>query len=404
MRIQEMPSDTLLSNQEKIFKKKLMRVTTVPVSLNILLKGQHRFFNKYFEVVGLASPGKELDEVALSEEIRVLPIHMHRQISLLNDVISLIRIFWVIKKEKPVIIHTHSPKAGTLGMIAAWVARVPVRLHTVAGLPLLEEKGFKRSILHFIEKITYRLATKVYPNSIGLHKIILQKGFAKESKLKVIGNGSSNGIDINHFNPALFNSEIKGRLRNELQISDRDLVFIFVGRLVKDKGINEMIVAFEELPHQNIKLLLVGNTEPELDPLLPSTTKRINNNPNIISVGFQKDVRPYLAISDVLVFPSYREGFPNVVMQAGAMGLPSIVTDINGCNEIILNGFNGIIIPPKNEKALTKAMYQFIENPDLVKQLSQNARESIVSRFDQQTMWNLIKEEYDKQLAAAGIV
>lgn len=404
MRIQEVPSDTLLSNQEKIFKKKLMRVTTVPVSLNILLKGQHRFFNQYFEVVGLASPGKELDEVALSEEIRVVPIHMHRQISLLNDVISLIRIFCVIKKEKPVIIHTHSPKAGTLGMIAAWVARVPVRLHTVAGLPLLEEKGFKRSILDLVEKITYRFATKVYPNSMGLYKIILQNGYAKETKLKVIGNGSSNGIDINHFNPTLFNSEIKEGLRNELQISDQDLVFVFVGRLVKDKGINELIVAFEKLEHQNIKLLLVGNTEPELDPLLPSTKKSINNNSNIISVGFRQDVRPYLAISDVLVFPSYREGFPNVVMQAGAMGLPSIVTDINGCNEIILNGLNGIIIPPKDDKALTKAMDQFIENPELVKQLSQNARESIVSRFDQQTMWNLIKEEYDKQLAAAGII
>ncbi len=381
-----------------------MRVTTVPVSLNILLKGQHRFFNQYFEVVGLASPGKELDEVALSEEIRVVPIHMHRQISLLNDVISLIRIFCVIKKEKPVIIHTHSPKAGTLGMIAAWVARVPVRLHTVAGLPLLEEKGFKRSILDLVEKITYRFATKVYPNSMGLYKIILQNGYAKETKLKVIGNGSSNGIDINHFNPTLFNSEIKEGLRNELQISDQDLVFVFVGRLVKDKGINELIVAFEKLEHQNIKLLLVGNTEPELDPLLPSTKKSINNNSNIISVGFRQDVRPYLAISDVLVFPSYREGFPNVVMQAGAMGLPSIVTDINGCNEIILNGLNGIIIPPKDDKALTKAMDQFIENPELVKQLSQNARESIVSRFDQQTMWNLIKEEYDKQLAAAGII
>src|SRR6185312_342487 len=150
--------------------------------------------------------------------------------------------------------------------------------------------------------------------------------------------------------------EQKQQLRQELNIKASDFVFVFVGRLVKDKGINELVSAFSKLQIQNARLLLVGNFEPELDPLFSETLQRIQSNPNIFSVGFQKDVRPYFSISNALVFPSYREGFPNVVMQAGAMELPSIVSNINGCNEIIKNGVNGIIIPPKNEDELFKAM------------------------------------------------
>jgi glycosyltransferase involved in cell wall biosynthesis len=172
-----------------------------------------------------------------------------------------------------------------------------------------------------------------------------------------------------------------------------------VGRLVKDKGINEMIAAFETLQkdNANIKLLLVGDYEADLDPLLPETIVAINENKAIVSVGFQYDVRPYFAISDVLVFPSYREGFPNVVMQAGAMGLPSIVTDINGCNEIIEPGKNGIIIPVKNIKAIFEAMFSMLSDSDLRNTCCANARNLITSRFQQDKIWQALEIEY-KQL------
>lgn len=141
-------------------------------------------------------------------------------------------------------------------------------------------------------------------------------------------------------------------MREKLKISNGDFVFIFVGRIVADKGINELIVAFDSISkaNKNVKLLLVGDFEDELDHVFPETKAIINSNKNCIAVGYQYDVRPYFAIANCLVFPSYREGFPNVVMQAGAMSLPAIVSNINGCNEIIINNKNGIIIPPKTIK------------------------------------------------------
>lgn len=281
-------------------------------------------------------------------------------------------------------------------MIAAKLAGVPHRLHTVAGLPLVETIGLKRKLLDFVEKVTYSCATRVYPNSLGLKYIIEKNNYCGIQKLKVLANGSSNGIDTAYFNPDLFSTEHKTEFRNSLGIPEDDFVFVFVGRLVSAKGINEMIVAFELLQkkHSQVKLLLVGDYEKDLDPLSAFTLERIKSNTSILSVGFQSDVRPYFSISDALVFPSYREGFPNVVMQAGAMGLPSIVSDINGCNEIIIEGENGLIISVKSSQALYDAMELFLSDNQLFKIMKQNARSLIVSRYEQLLVWEAILQEY----------
>lgn len=375
--------------------KKLIRITTVPISLKILLRGQLSFMSEYFEVVGVSSPGKEIKEVEDSEQIRVVPISMSRKITPIQDLKSLWKIYWLLKKEKPDIVHTHTPKAGTIGMMAARLANIPIRLHTVAGLPLMEATGTKRKILDWVEKITYSYATKIYPNSKGLHDFIVSQKFTATSKLKIIGSGSSNGVDTSFFSKENISDEDKTKLKNELKIHVEDFVFIFVGRLVKDKGINELITAFSKIQIKNSKLLLVGPLEEDLDPLLPEITNEIQQNKNIISVGFQHDVRPYFAISDALVFPSYREGFPNVVMQAGAMGLPSIVSDINGCNEIIVDGENGHIIPVKNVESLQKAMESFLENKNYISRLKNNARPMIQNRYEQSVVWNALLKEYN---------
>jgi glycosyltransferase involved in cell wall biosynthesis len=223
-------------------------------------------------------------------------------------------------------------------MLAAKMAGVPLRIHTVAGLPLMETTGTKRKILNFVEKSTYRLATRVFPNSRGLKEVILKEGFAKEEKLKVLGKGSSNGIDTSYFDPNQFDDIQKKNKRKALGIPQEDFVFIFIGRLVSEKGINELVEAFQKIQQKNTKLslLLVGPFEKELDPLKETTFQAIQENEKIYTTGYQEDVRPYFAITNALAFPSYREGFPNVVMQAGAMNLPAIVTNINGCNEIIV--------------------------------------------------------------------
>lgn len=408
---------------------KLIRITTVPISLKVLLKGQLNFMsNNGFEVVAVSSDAKSLQEVQETEKVAVETVEMTRTISPVKDLKALWYFYRLCKKEKPMMVHSHTPKAGIVGMLGAKLAGVPIRLHTVAGLPLMEATGTKRKVLDVVEKLTYASATKVYPNSKGLYDFILENKYTTKDKLKVIGNGSSNGIDTKFYAKVQIPFEQQEKLKQELGIEVNDFVFIFVGRLVGDKGINELVAAFKELETRNQKLetrdrevgvslvsspqfavpspqftvpskvpklLLVGPLESELDPLKPETFKEVETNPNIISVGFQKDVRPYFAIANALVFPSYREGFPNVVMQAGAMELPSIVSDINGCNEIVVEGENGIIIPVKNVEAIQKTMQKMMEDKEYYSKLKENARPMIQSRYEQQVVWNALLEEYN---------
>lgn len=205
-----------------------------------------------------------------------------------------------------------------------------------------------------MDKVLCWHATHIIPEGAGVKQDLLDYKITNKP-LEVIANGNVNGIDTTFFNSNAISEQLQQSLRNELGIDSSDFVFVFIGRLVTDKGINELVRAFLSLAIPKCKLLLVGPYETE-DPLQPETLKAIQQNDSILSVGFQHDVRPYLVISDCLVFPSYREGFPNVVMQAGAMGLPSIVTDINGSNEIIIEGLNGTIVPAKNVTALLNAM------------------------------------------------
>ena len=381
-------------------KKKLIRITTVPLSLSGLLQGQLKFMTHYFEVIGVSSNNHNyLEIVSKLEGIPTQCVEMTRKITPIKDLKAVWQLYKLFKREKPFIVHSHTPKAGTVAMIAAKMARIPHRLHTIAGLPLLEATGGKRFLLNTVEKITYSCATKIYPNSFGLEKIILDHNFTSKDKLKVIAKGSSNGIDTSFFNPH-YDTDPKGKkdLRARLKIAENDFVFVFMGRLVTDKGINELVSAFNTLCNNNsaIKLLLVGTYENKLDPLLPKTLANIKKNKNIIATGWVDDVRPYLSISDVLTFPSYREGFPNVVMQAAAMELPCIVTNINGCNEIIQDKKSGLIIPVKDTYALYSAMDFILNNISVSKSMGKISRAYIVSNFERQVVWEALLEEYNK--------
>ena len=370
--------------------QKLIRITTVPSSLRSLLKGQHRFMSKYFEVIGVSGDGDALAEVRQNEGIRTHVVEMTRTITPLKDLKALLQLYKFFKKEKPFIVHTHTPKAGTVGMIAAKLAGVPNRLHTIAGLPLLEKTGVMRKLLNLVEKLTYSCSTLILPNSFKLKRIILTEKFTSASKLKVIGHGSSNGIDTEHYNIAHVTEKEKEQLRESLNINENDTVFIFIGRIVKDKGINELVAAFNLLTkkHSRCKLLLIGSRENHLDPLLSKTEILIKENICIIPTGVQKDIRPYVSISHALTFPSYREGFPNVVLQASCMCLPCIVSDINGCNEIIEDQVNGLIIPVKNSEALESAMIYMIENPEKRLDMIKHSRKRILERYKQEFIWN----------------
>ncbi|KYG77064.1 glycosyltransferase involved in cell wall biosynthesis [Roseivirga ehrenbergii] len=377
---------------------KILRLTTIPMSLSLLLKGQFAYFqSKGFHVEVGSSQGPEICAIIQQEKVIHNEFPLSREISPIQDLRTLLQLIRFLRRNTFDIVHTHTPKAGLIGMMAAWFCRVPVRMHTVAGLPLMEARGFKRKILVWVEHLTYSCATKVYPNSFAQKDFILKNIYSNEKKIKVIGNGSSNGINCEYFqsNPTLV--ERAEELRLELGISRSQHVGVFVGRVTGDKGINELINAFKEF--DNLDLILVGPFEPELDPLELSVMNEIMTNTRIHSVGFQADVRPYLLASDFLVFPSYREGFPNVPLQAGAMGLPSIVTNINGCNEIVLHEKNGLIVPPKDTEAISSAILRLLTDQSLMDNLKRNARDMIINRYDQKSLWEALHSEYLEQIS-----
>ena len=343
-------------------KPKIIRACTVPMSV-IFVTGMLPKLQERYEVVLLSSPGQELDDAERQYGVRGIRVPMERHISFGHDLVSLCRLVYVLLREKPAMVHSMTPKAGLLCMIAAWLSRVPVRVHTFTGLVFPAAAGLKRKILMLTDILTCACATHVIPEGEGVKNDLLRNGITKKP-MKVLGYGNVRGVDMVRFD----------------RRKDDVFTFIFVGRIVKDKGINELCQAMEMLSGiAPVRLLLVGPYEDDLDPILQQSKDIIENNSSIEYLGSKlgDELLAYYAASDCFVFPSYREGFPNTVLEAGAMGLPCIVTDINGSREIIVQGENGVIISPKDADALYNAMLDLIRNKSGRERMAANARRMI---------------------------
>jgi hypothetical protein len=371
-------------------KKKLIRISTIPDSLETLLKGELKMLSEYYEVVAVSSPGEKMKVLEEREGVRTVSISMERRISLVKDFISLLRLIVFFAKERPDMVHSITPKAGLLSMLAAWITRVPVRMHTFTGLVFPTATGKMQKLLIAMDRLTCFCATHINPEGEGVKRDLVNYNITSKP-LHIIANGNVNGIDLEYFDKTPEVVEKACSYKKE-----GTFTFCFVGRMVRDKGINELVHSFLRLyqKDERVRLLLVGPFEKELDPVLPEVEEHILHHPGICYMGYQNDVRPFLVASDALVFPSYREGFPNVVIQAGAMGLPAIVTDINGCNEIVLPDLNGVIIPSKDEQALYESMKYFASHPVEVERMAANARPLIASRYEQRIVWNALLDEY----------
>ncbi|MEZ4972134.1 MAG: glycosyltransferase family 4 protein [Cyclobacteriaceae bacterium] len=382
-------------------KVRLLRITTVPISLHLLLHGQLEFMQSQgFEVLTVSANGPEVD-ILLKKGIPHQVVPFSRKITPIRDLICVFKLINIMLRFRPNIVHTHTPKAGLLGMMAALITRIPIRMHTIAGLPLTEARGLKKKILGFSEKVTYGSATSIYPNSKGLRDYILQEFNVNKSKFRVIGRGSTNGIDIEYFKQSAELGVLAAKIREQYSINKLDYVYCFVGRVVIDKGIIELVRAFDLVSKNNgnIWLFLVGQFEEELSPLPSDIKLRIQNNKKIIHCGFQTDVRPWIIASNAFVFPSYREGFPNAVLQAGSLERPSIVSNINGCNEIIEDGRTGLIVRPKDVVSLSEAMFFLLKNKDAGVQMGMQSRYFIAKHFAQSSIWNGLVSEYKRQAA-----
>ena len=373
---------------------------------------------KKYEVMLLSSPGddwKEADDI--KHLVRIEKIRMSRQIDITGDMKSLFGLWKLFRKERPTMVHSMTPKAGLLCMLAAWLTRVPVRIHTFTGLVFPTSKGFKRRLLMATDWLTCACATHIIPEGEGVKRDLLNNGITKKD-IKVLGYGNCQGINLDYFNPdnvyGFDDDENAGQLPKFFEIEEtrefsrhqnlkprlkKDCItFITIGRIVGDKGINELISAFKRIniEYPKTRLILLGHTESASDPLKPETIEVIRTHNNIEAVGLQYDIRPWLSVSDCAILASYREGFPNVVIEAGAMGLPQIVTNINGANEIIQEGVNGTIIPPKDNESLYQAMKKMIVEPLWRKSLAANARPMIESRYEQSYVRRCLMDFYQE--------
>lgn len=372
-------------------KKKLFIISTVSTSLNFF-KGQVAFLNKEFDIELVSNPDETLNFIKKREGVKAHSINMVREISIFKDLKSLFNLTKLFNCEKPDAVHGNTPKGGLLSMTAAWFTRVPIRIYYVHGLRYEGGAGFNRKILVALERISCYFATHIIAVSFGVKDNLVKNKITKKTPI-VIGNGSANGINALDFS---YKNIKNTGLREKYGILDSDLLFGYLGRLVGDKGINELITVFVALnkTHKNIKLLLVGWYEDALDPLREDIKNQIASNKNIIAVGSQKDVRPFLGIMDIFTFPSYREGFGVSIMEAAAMGVPAICSNISGCNEIIKDGHNGKLIASKSTTELFNAMNFFIENPELVKQMKAVTRDYILEKYSQEFVWREALKTY----------
>lgn len=372
-------------------KKKFYITTTIGLSF-IFFKGQPRLWKKKYDVCAISAERERLVPFAEEEGIRYKYLPLQREISFLSDIKCLMNYIWIFIKDKPYIVHGNTPKASLLSMVAAWITRRPVRIYMCHGLRYQGTQGKLRKLLMMMEKISCSCATHVISVSKGVADIMVADGLCKKEKMQVVGKGSAGGVDMDRYNP----DAVESTVRTDLGISDDAFVFSFVGRIVKDKGINELVSSFNRISenNDNVHLLLVGPLEANNSPIDEETLNLIESHPRIHSVGMQQDVRPFLKASNAFVLPSYREGFGMVLIEAGSMGLPCITTNITGCNEIIVPNENGSIVEPQDENALFEEMMKWLDNPVFVQHMAQNARRMVEERYECHKVWKQYFEYY----------
>jgi glycosyltransferase involved in cell wall biosynthesis len=377
-------------------KLKIVRTATVPVSLDKLLVGQLAHLNMTYKIVAISSGGEKLTHVRDREGVSTIAIPIARKIAPIDDIISIFKMQKVLRLIRPVVVHSITPKAGLASMLGAFLAGVPIRIHTFTGLIFPTSTGLKKILLIIVDKFICILTTVVIPEGQGVKKD-LEKYNITSKPMNILANGNVNGINIHQFNPQRVFSLPPSRYNTFLESGK--LIFCYIGRINRDKGVAELLEAFSNmsLERKSVQLIIIGKVEE--DHNIPAETlEKLYVGKEIFYFGYQDDVRPYLAKSDVVVLPSYREGFPNILIQAGAMGLPCIASNVSGCNEIIYDEVNGLLIEPKETGILEDSMKRLVDDSELRNRLSSNSRALIIDRFEDKTVWMALDVLYRNQL------
>ncbi|MDW8289324.1 MAG: glycosyltransferase family 4 protein [Armatimonadota bacterium] len=353
----------------------------------------------------LTSPGEPLHEMASNGEANVYPLPIHRAISPLHDAITVLRICRILRRLRPHIVHAHAAKGGLLGMVAARLCRVPVRIYHVHGFAMLSASGIKRRILQWSAAFSCYLSNHVLCVSHSVRQVAIEEGLCPPSKIKVLASGSIEGVDAERrYNPVRFSEQERQEVRASLRIPQDGLVIGFVGRLVRHKGITELAEAWSRLRanYPYAHLVMVGDYE-EHAPVPEAVRRLVESDPRVHITGWLSDTAPYYAIMHLLVLPSYHEGFPNTLLEAAAMELPVVATDIPGNRDAVEDGKTGTLVPVHDVRALEDAIRRYLEDPLLRQQHGQAGRQRVLQYFRQEILWQALYEEYVSLLESKGL-
>jgi glycosyltransferase involved in cell wall biosynthesis len=384
---------------------KLLLITTVPETFNFF-RGQVSYMKQQgFDIYALSSSSEMLSQFGDQEQITVKAVNMPRRITPFKDLLAIVQIWQYLRQLRPHIVHASTPKGGLLGIVAAWLARSPVRIYHMRGLPLETARGYKRWLLWLSEKVSCSLAHQVICVSRSLREVAISEGLCPVNKIKVLLGGSSNGVDASdRFNPAHVNVNAAQEIRQAYGIPTDALVVGFVGRIVRDKGMEELVQAWEilrdEFPH--LHLLLVGPFEPQ-DPISSNAEQTLKQDPRIHLTDRVSTLPPFYAAIDILTLPTYREGFPNTPLEAAAMQLPVVATRVPGCVDAVQDWVTGILVPPRDAVALADAIRIYARKPELRYQHGQAGRDRVLRDFRQEAIWEAFHQEYKRLLQEEGL-
>lgn len=384
---------------------RLLHLTTVPMSL-AFLRGQPGFLaRRGVEVQALSSPDPELGAFGRAEGVPVHGVRMLRQVSPLHDLGALLRIVRTIRRVRPHVVHAHTPKGGLLGMLGAWLARVPVRVYHMRGLPMATATGGRRTLLKTTERISCALAHRVLCVSPSLRDVALAEGLCPPEKITVPGGGSGQGVDAaGRFDPARLPEGTRAAVRAGFGIPAHAPVVGFIGRIVRDKGVAELAEAWAGLrdAFPEARLLLVGPFEPQ-DPLPPSVEAALRGDPRVVLAGEDWDTPRLYAAMDVVALPSYREGFPNVPLEAAAMELPVVATRVPGCVDAVADGETGTLVPARDARGLEGALRAYLGDPALRRAHGRAGRARVMREFRRELVWEALVAEYARLLRERGL-
>lgn len=384
---------------------KVIHVTTVPLSLTFI-RGQAAFMRaRGFNIEVVSSPGEELIAFARRENVVVTPVAMARRITPFKDIVSLRKLVYMFRKTNPQILHAHTPKGGLLAMISGSIARTPVRIYHMRGLPYMTAVGRRRKLLMTTERISCKLAHQVFCVSRSLRDVAIADRISPPGKIEVFLGGSGNGVDASgRFSPDHVSAESRATARTEFGLDEESIAIGFVGRLVRDKGINELAAAWKQIRAESLRahLFLIGPLEPQ-DPIAPESLELFTNDPRVHLIGSVDDTSSWYPFLDLVVLPTYREGFPNVILEAAAMELPVVATCIPGCIDAVQDGVTGTLVPPREVEPLSNAIRRYLYDPDLRSKHGKAGRARVLKDFQQEAIWESIYQEYCRLLTDRGI-